>query len=473
MERLSGLDTGFLYAETETMHLAVGAILFFDRGSLSPLQSYDRILRLLSARIHLLPHFRKKVVDAPFGLVKPYWMDDLSFSLANHVRLCFENEVVNREAVIDFAAKVIAAPLNRSRPLWELSIIPSVGQNNFAIVAKIHHALTDGISGVEALASLFDLTDEFDVEAIPDSYLPSPNPDPTELLGDTLFGLVGNFVKTAAGGVSAARWISQMFASSADQRNSKLIKDLIVVAPRIGTTGSISPSRRLLVESIPLSLVKAVARNLSVKVNDVLVTLCHASLVGYLEEHFPGLPKDLVVLLPVSVRTDLPETASKNRLSALLVGLPTGYETFADLLMEIHKRIEEAKSIHSDLGPTVLYDIAEVIPPVFVSQIFKLVEKSKVFGAIPPPFNYVVSNVPGPNFDLYLAGSRLDEVVPIAPISDGSGLTFAFLSYREGLSLGVLLDPVLFPEGESLMKHFHAAVESIQSIGRKPKTTKQ
>ena len=285
MEFLSGLDAAFLAAETDNMPLNVGGILVFDRGTQSDIESYDGILRVFSARIHKLPHFRKKVVNAPLGLVQPYWIDDLSFSVNNHIHLAFPNEEVDLDQVLDFASSLMSECLERSRPLWDLFVIPRVHKNRLVIVARLHHALTDGVTGMEALAAVFDLTEEFDRGGQPAAHVPEGPPSQLEVGVRTLFGVSDHVRSLISTGISAIKDLPDILVDSDREATLKSAGNLMFVPKRTGASGSISSERQILSKDINLKRVSKIAKANGVKVNDVLITICHGALVRYLKSH--------------------------------------------------------------------------------------------------------------------------------------------------------------------------------------------
>ena len=447
------------------MPLNVGGILLFDRGDLSPVDSYDRILRLLSARIHLFPHFRKKVVDAPFGLVQPYWVDDLSFSVSNHIHLAHSNEEVDLAQVLDFGSTVLPKRFDRSRPLWDLFLVPRVQGNRLAIIALMHHAMADGISGMEALASLFDLSQEFDLQALPKPHNPQEPPSQIEVAAKTLFDLTEHALTALAGGVSVVKGLPDIVSGVLKGDYSNRAADMVVVPKRTGTSGATSTRRRVVASGIDLKSLSIIAARHSVKVNDVLVAVCHAALVAYLKEQDFEVPESLVAMVPVSIHNQAGAKESKNKVSAMFLRIPTAFRGAEDLLVSVHGITDNAKTAHSEIGSFFFYDAAEVIPPFLLQTVFRIAADTELFDLVPPMFNYVVSNVPGPDVDLFLAGCRLENVIPMAPVADGSGITFAFVSYRKTVNLGLVLDPKLYPDGERILREFDRILAELLELG--------
>lgn len=461
MESLRGLDAAFLAAETNTMPLNVGGILVFDRGRLSELESYDRILRLFAARIHLFPHFRKKVVSAPLGLVQPYWVDDDAFSLSNHIQLALSDEEVDMKAVLEFASQVIPQHLDRSKPLWMLYVIPRVKENRIVLIAKLHHAITDGISGMEALASMFDLNDDFDRNLKAAPYIPAPPPSQLEVAAKTFLDLGEHFVSAISAGIGTAKDLPNALVRAASEERINFANELVFKPRRSGSTGAISSTRRIISKSMDLEDISKVAKTGGVKVNDVLIALSHATLVSYLSQVDAPLPESLIAMIPVSIHGDSSDVQSKNKVSALFLSIPTAVEDIKELLSVVHEISDRAKSVHSAIGSTFFYNLAEMIPPVLLETAFRTATGSSMFNVAPPPFNYVVSNVPGPDVELYLAGNRLERVIPFAPVADGSGITFAYLSYRNSISLGLVVDPSLFPRSDDLSDILDKTVDAL------------
>ncbi|NNN19899.1 MAG: hypothetical protein HKL84_08625 [Acidimicrobiaceae bacterium] len=260
MESLSGLDAAFLAAETDTMPLNVGGILVFERGTLSEVESYDRILRVFASRIHLLPHFRKKVVNAPFGLVQPYWVDDPSFSLSNHIHLVYPSEEVALNQVLEFAGLILAERFDRARPLWDLFVLPRVEGGRFVLIAKLHHAIIDGISGMEALESLFDLSQESDLATHPVAHIPESPPSRIEVAAMTLFGLTDHTLMALSGGASALKKLPDTFAESFSGHNFNQAEEMRVRTSRTGASGSISSAREVVAHEMDLKKLSVIAK---------------------------------------------------------------------------------------------------------------------------------------------------------------------------------------------------------------------
>ncbi len=446
LDWLSGLDAAFLAAETDVMPLNVGAILVFDKGTQSDIESYDRVLRLFAARIHRFPHFRKKIVNAPWKLVQPYWVDYLSFSLSSHVHLAFADEEVELEKVFEFAASILRLRLDRSRPLWDLYVLPRVDGNRLAIIAKLHHAVTDGISGMEALAGLFDSAQNVDEDLRPKEHVPESPPSQFEVATRTFFGVAEHALSAISMGVSSAKELPHVVAGASNNDSVlEALGDMMPRPMRTGASRSISAERKVISQRLKVKDVVAVARSSGVKVNDVLLALSHAAVVAYLRAHGLDLPEALVAMVPISIQGEPGALDSKNKISAFFPTIPTSIADPIELLEKVHEITERAKVVHSGVGPMFFYNISQVVPPILVESVFNAVSKVELFRLVPPPFNYVVSNVPGPNLDLFLAGNRLEAVYPLAPVSDGSGMTFAYVSYRGYVFLGLTVDPSLFP----------------------------
>ncbi len=447
------------------MPLNVGGILVFDLGTQSEIESYDGILRVFSARLHKLPHFRKKAVNAPLGLVQPYWIDDLSFSLNNHIHLAFPNEEVDLDQVMDFASSLMSERLDRSRPLWDLSVIPRVHKNRLVIVARLHHALTDGITGMEALAAIFDVTEEFDRNGQPAAHVPEAPPSQLEVGVRTLIGVSDHVRSFISSGVSAIKDLPDALADSDRESTLKLASNLMFVPRRTGANGSISSERQILSKDIDLKRVANIAKANGVKVNDVLITICHGALVMYLNSHGLSLPDSLIAMVPVSIHDHSANHESKNKVSALFLTIPTDFEGWRELLLEVHEITDQAKkALNSGIGAMFLYNVADALPPVLLEVLFRTATGSEIFRFVPPAFNYVVSNVPGPDIDLFLAGNRLERVIPLAPVADGSGITFAFVSYRDVISLGLVTESALYPGIEEVDSSIDRILDGLFSV---------
>jgi WS/DGAT/MGAT family acyltransferase len=362
-------------------------------------------------------------------------------------------------------SRIVARPLDRSRPLWELYVIHGLeGGTNVAVLTKIHHALIDGMSGAEIMGLLLDLSPEG--RELPDAPEPAPDRDPSdlELLGRSLVGLpryplrllrslpaaVPNIDETPFGVLPGAGTVSRLAAAlqravgGGDQRRSLERKPL--VAPKTSFNGRISPHRRFAFGSLRLEAVKEVKNAHGCTVNDVVVSVCASAVRRWLIEH-DELPADpLVAQIPISVRSDDQAGTYGNRIMLMAAPLFTNEPDPIRRLYMTHEAMLEVKERHRALPAELLQDANHFIPPAVFHRAAQLTFRLSTSRPGRPTWNLVVSNVPGPQLPLYMAGAKLVANYPVSVITDGMGLNITVMSYDGDLDFGIVGDRDQIPD---------------------------
>jgi diacylglycerol O-acyltransferase / wax synthase len=437
-DRLSALDESFLHLERADTPMHVGAVVVLEGDPFyGPDGRFrlDDVRALVRSRLATLPRFRRTVVAAPLGAGRPIWVDDPDFDVARHVGLTALPEPGTRRQLLTLAERLIAQVLDRAHPLWQMWFVEGLdGGKRVGLVHRSHHALTDGISGVDIATALLDL----DVHAPPDppsTWSPEPGPDPTELLVDT-FRTNTARVMGAAG---RARDAARMPLVAADQvgRLGRSLGSLVtsgVVAPRLSHNASLAPGRRLETMTVPLDLLHAVSAAFGCTVNDVALTAVgggFARLLGSREE----LADDLVVkmLCPVSLRVEADRAQLGNRISTMLVPVPIGQRDARARLAAVRASTAELKERGQAVGTATIFGLGEYVTPSLLGLAARALH-GQPFG------NLVMSNIPGPPVPLYLLGAQMLEVYPVLPLSQNLTLNVAVLSYCDQLHVGLVGD---------------------------------
>jgi diacylglycerol O-acyltransferase len=466
LRQLTSVDAQFLALESarQTGHVAGLAILDPTTAPGGHIGIED-IKRLMEERLPLLPPLRWRLAEVPLGLDYPYWIDDPDFDLDFHVReLALPAPGVERQ-LGEQVSRIVARPLDRARPLWELYLIHGLeGGNNVAILTKIHHALIDGMSGAEIMGLLLDLAPEG--RELPEAPPPERDHDPSdiELLGRGLLGLpryparllrslpaaVPNIEDTpfgvlpGAGTVGRLAGAVQRAVGAGGDRPSLDRKPL--VAPRTSFNGRISPHRRFAFGSLPLDTVKEVKNAHGCTVNDVVVSVCASAVRRWLVEH-EELPADpLVAQIPISVRTGEQAGTYGNRIMLMAAPLFTNEPDPIRRLYATHDAMSEVKERHKALPAELLQDANHFIPPAVFHRAAQLTFRLSTARPGRPTWNLVVSNVPGPQFPLYMAGGRLLANYPVSVITDGMGMNITVMSYDGHLDFGIIGDRDQIPD---------------------------
>ncbi len=480
MEQLSGLDAAFLALDSHHTTGHVGGIQVFEAiGPDGRELTRDRLLDVVAQRIHLVPPMRRRVVEVPLGLGRPYWLQDPAVDLDHHVRERTLPRPGTLRQLAALVARIHSRALDRSRPLWELHLIHGLEGGRSALYAKLHHAMIDGMAGQEISAALFD--------ASPDGRLvpPSPRwtadtePGPVELLGRAVVSLAGQPSRLARLGADVVRSAPSLLTlvgarlpgagRMADGRDGDDGEPPVRVpgrAPATPFNRNVSAHRRLALRTVPLDVVQAVKTAAGMTVNDVVLAACAGALRRWLARHDALPDSPLIVAVPVSVRSPTARGVKRgdgtfgNRVSVMLATLPTDLEDPVDRLRVVHRATLLAKGHHRAIPANLLADVFQVALPPLLDLTVRANARLRVLERA-GLFNLIVSNVPGPSVPLYLAGHRVLASYPVSAVADGQGLNITVLSYLDGLHVGVTADRELVPDVDLLAGWLVEEIENL------------
>ena len=487
MRQLTSLDAQFLAVESARTYGHVGGLAIYDPSTApgGDLTTKD-LCRLVGERLHLLPPFTWKLVNVPFGLDLPYWIEDPDFDLDFHIRESAVPPPGDRARVAETVARIFARPLDRSRPLWELYLIHGLENGRSALLTKVHHAVVDGVSGAEILSVLLDPSPEGrEIPPAPKARKKERKPGELEMLGRGVAGLPFQPLRALRSAPGALTHLTEIPGANAfpvvptinramtevrrrfggAEQDPSVLEITTARPPRTRFNGRISAHRRFAYGSLPLADVKAVKNELGVTVNDVVVTLCTTAVRNWLIAR-ADLPEDpLVAMVPVSVRTEEQQGTFGNRISAMTVPVPTNVADPKDRLMRAHQLLASAKNLHKALPASLLTDATSFIPPAVAARAARTTVE--VLGRTRPPLNLVISNVPGPRIPLYCAGARMEGHFPVSVVVDGVGLNMTVMSYRDHVDFGIIADRDQIDDVWELMAGVEDAMaELLAVIGR-------
>lgn len=457
MRQLTGLDAQFLALETprQSGHVSGLAVLDPSTRPNGRLELGD-VHRLIAERLPLLPPFRWRLREVPLGLDYPYWIDDPDFDLEYHVRELAIPPPPTDAKVSEQVARIFARPLDRTRPLWETYLIHGVQEGHVALLTKIHHAVIDGLSGAEILSALLDLAPEGRDPPTPLQAKPDEEPGEFEMLARGLLGTPRYLQRVISAlpstlpniedapilseipGAKTVGRTSERIARVLRRRQSRVLEHTTLQRPRTSFNGRVSPHRRFAFGQLSLDEVKAIKNAQGCTVNDVIVSLCAGAVRRWLLEHreLPEVP--LVTQVPVSVRSEEELGTYGNRIGMMSVPLFTNEGDPFRRLRLTHEAMRTAKEHHKALPAHLLQDATQFIPPAVFARAARV--SFSLAAARKPIWNLVVSNVPGPQFPLYLAGARLVANYPVSVITDGMGLNITVMSYCGHLDFGIVAD---------------------------------
>ena len=481
MRQLTSLDTQFLAIEDGRQAGHVGSLGIYDPTT-APFGelNVDVMMRLLSDRMHLLPVLRWRLLEVPFGLDFPYWVEDEHFDLEFHVRDLALPAPGNDRQLARQVARLHSRRLDRARPLWEMYVISGLESGHVAIYTKIHHSVIDGISGGEIVGLLLDQTPEI---RTPDGAAPTkagPRAGTAELAARAMLGLpryplrllgsipraMPNLDETVFSVIPGAARVGRFlgrFESMVRGDGNKVIRPT-QAAPRTSFNGKVTAHRRFVFGQLPLDRVKALKNAHGVTLNDVIVALCAGAVRQWLIAHDELPAEPLVAQVPVSVRTKEEAGTYGNRILMLAAALHTEIADPVERLMQTSADLTVMKDRHKALPAQLLSDANNFIPPALFSRAARLTLSLGSSAMGHPTWNLVVSNVPGPQFDLYCAGAKLLANYPVSVITDGLGLNITVMSYAGHLDIGILADREQMPDLWNLIGWLEDSLVELEKV---------
>ena len=451
MEQLSGQDASFVYLDTPTTPMHIGSVGIYD-PSTAPggFVRFKDILHHVDSRLDKARSFRQKLVRVPFDLDHPYWVEDANFDIEYHIRhLALPQPGDWRQLCIQ-VARLQARPMDLSKPLWEFNIIegldniPGIPKGSFALMAKVHHAAIDGLSGVELSAAVHDIEPKAVESNVKSSWKPESGPALGEMLFRTWLNSVKQpvrFAKTLANTVpGVARLGKEIAGGDVSLKNTKM-------APQTKLNGKVSSHRVWDGTVFQLSDIRAIKDRLEgATVNDVILTISGGGLRKYLAKH-DDLPKQtLSAMAPISVRAEGEKDALGNLVSAMVVPLGTHIDDPAERLRFIHKETKNSKAMTNAVGARTLTDYSQFMPAALAGLAARLHTRLGVSNLHSPVFNVVATNVPGPRIPLYFAGAKMVRMMGTGPVFDGMGMINAIYSYGTEIAISFTADRDMVPD---------------------------
>ena len=471
-DRLTALDSTFLHLEDHsTAHMHVASVMVFEGAAPTLHELIDHV----QSRLHLVPRYRQRLAFVPLGQGRPVWADDPHFNAYYHIRHTALPKPADEVALKRLAGRVFSQRLDRSKPLWEIWLVQSMAGGRFALIAKTHHALVDGISGVDITTVLFDSARHPAAPTAPATpWSAKPLPGRAKLLGEALIERSTVPAEMARGARRLLRTPRRALGQVKDGLASvgaTTLAGINAPAPPSPFNVDIGPHRRYTFVDADLARFKAIKDSLGGTLNDVVLAAVALALGRYLRDH--GEDTDGLVLkamVPVSVRTKAQRGALGNQVAAMWAPLPVGVENPAECLRKIAASMADLKESGQAVGAQVLTNLAGFAPPTILSQAARLQARQ-------PFFNLVVTNVPGPQFPLYLLGRRLEVLYPVVPLAQRQALGIAVMSYDGHLGFGLLGDYDALPELEAIEQDLEQAIASLARAAgvraRSPRTTRR
>jgi len=460
-ESLSAQDNSFLLIESPTLHMHVSSIQIFDVGPLATEQGgvdVDSIKRFTESVLFRIPRYRQKLRYIPFENT-PVWVDDAHFRIDYHIRHTSLPRPGTEAQLKEVAARIQAQQLDRKRPLWEIWVVEGLEGGRFALISKIHHCMIDGSSGVDISQILQSPTPDREIKEAP-AFRPRPSPSPSELLVGTWRERIGLPSRILEG--------VREFGSETENIGEELrvrmnaITDMYAAQGRKSSetpmNGTLGPHRSFEWMRMPLDDIKKVRRGLGCTLNDVVLTVLTGAFRDYLIHRRVDVRNlEFRAQTPVSVRSEKERGQLGNRISSWLVDLPVDEADPLKQVARIHETTQELKESRQALGVDMMMKAMSVMPTSLMSLGVQAASGS---------MSTLVTNVPGPQFPLYLLGAEMLEMFPAVPLLQNVGVGVALISYNGRLCWGFNADAELVPDLGDFVAMVGTAYERVAAAAK-------
>lgn len=465
-EKISGQDATFLYAESPSSPMQIATLTIVE-GSLQ----FEDFKAIVASKLHLIPKFRKRLLNVPFDLDYPYWVDDPNFDIDLHINRVKLPEPANWKTLRELTSSIFSNPLDLRRPLWSISFIEGldevsqVPKGSVAIVAKVHHVMIDGSSGVGIMGILFDKTaDEKDKE------IPKPKPFEPEPLPDELNLLLKSSVDFFKNPFKLPKLIGEtaVTMTKSQIKNKFKIKPTIFKnrypTPKTIFNNSISPKRTWGTAILSFDRINNLRKIMNVSVNDLILAICAGGIRKYLleKEKLPVQP--LVANVPISIRVKGEKQKMDNQISNMLVKIATHIENPIERVEYIHEQTNQGKTRHKAIGAKALSKMADAVPFGLANLAAGLYSKYNIKEFHRPPFNVTITNVPGPQNALYLRGHKIVSIFGLTPVLDGFGLIIAAFSYNGLVSITTTSDAKTMPDADKFSRYIRESANELEEV---------
>jgi WS/DGAT/MGAT family acyltransferase len=461
VKQLTGLDGSFLYMETPTSFGHVNGLAIYERPS-ADFEPYQAVYRRFASKVGELEPMRRRIVEVPLHLDHPYWINDPAFDLDFHIRHMSLAPPGRPDQLADQIARIVGRPMDRTRPLWEVYVIEGLEDDSWALLTKYHHATIDGASGVLMMTLMNDLTPDAPPPGESPPWEPEEIPSDLELLRLTIANLLRNPAKAMrtqlrmvrdvanAAGVtsigSAAQQAGAAIKAVTSRNDGPRVSLPLSSAPPTPWNKSITAHRRFAMRNAKLSDLKRIKAETGGTLNDIVMAICAGALRNYLIEHDALPDRALRAMVPVSIRTGDEAEPWTNRVSSLVVDLPTHLELPLERVGACREAMDIAKRQFELVPAEALVDIQQYSSPVVATAATRLASRLKLADRIDAPVNVIISNVPGPRQPLYMQGARMRTYIPVSTIAEGMGLNITVHSYLDELEFGLIACRELVPD---------------------------
>ncbi|QNM85821.1 wax ester/triacylglycerol synthase family O-acyltransferase [Polaribacter pectinis] len=473
-EQISGQDATFLYADSPSspMHIATLTIV---EGSLK----FDDFREMVASKLHLIPKFRKRLVNVPLKLDYPYWADDPNFDIDLHLNRLKLPDPANWKTLRDLTSNIFSSSLDLKRPLWSVYFIEGLDEINqipkgsVGIVTKVHHVMVDGSSGVGIMGLLFDKDEKAEDKkpAKPKPFDPEPLPDELSLLLKSTYSFLKNPLKIPK--LVSETAVSMMKGKiNAQLKNKRTFQKSAYPVPKTIFNGSVSPKRTWGTAILSFERINTLRKIMDVSINDIILAICAGGIRKYLEEREQLPVQPLVANVPISIRVKGEKQKMNNQISNMLVRIATHIKDPIERLEYIQEQTNLGKTRHKAVGAKSLAKMADAVPFGLANLAAGLYSKYNIKEFHRPPFNVTITNVPGPKGLLYLKGHKIVGIFGLTPVLDGFGLIIAAFSYNGQVTITTTSDAKTMPDADKFSRYIRDSANELEEIILKKKEEK-
>ncbi|MDG9670376.1 wax ester/triacylglycerol synthase family O-acyltransferase [Hahella sp. CR1] len=464
MQQLSELDASFLYLETENAPMHIGGVYVLDCSEQNSGLSFEAFYQHIESRLPTARQFRQRLVEVPLKLDHPYWVDDPDFDLRNHLRHVHLPAPGGEEQLLQLTSAILAEPLSRERPLWEITLAGGHRSNgakkcnSCALIVKIHHSIINGATGEELMSALLDFSPEPAKRASQQAWSPSPLPSKTRLISNVYGSALNTPFRLANMAKDAA---ASAFYTLLVQRLHRLaLPPALFSAPPTSFNRAIGKERSLAYFACDLERLKQLKKqHEDITLNDVVMTLCSEVLIRYLQALNEDVERPLIAVSPISVRSKRIDSPTGSQLSAMLISLATNEPNLAIRLKSIHDNATSSQIYGQAISAARL---TQLIPSSMLGLSARIYTEFQLAQRHKPLFNIPITNIPGPQTPLYFNGAKVTKQLGSAPLFDGLGLSIVVVSYNGEVTFTLTSNPKVITNPADLTKHFENAITQLE-----------
>jgi diacylglycerol O-acyltransferase len=461
IQRLSPLDASFLHLETRNNHMHIGGVAIFEPGPWkSSEERYEALVRHIEPRLDLMPRYRQKVAFLPMNVDMPVWHDDSKFDIKFHVRRAALPSPGGDREIADLVERIFSRQLDRRHPLWELYYVEGLQKGRWALISKTHHSMVDGLSALELLTVLMDMSPDYEPPAEKSRWKPGRQPSPLDLVLTSLRERAAMPAGIVRGAVEAASNPGKLASALAERAGAVAVAVRESQAPDSPLNGPTGPSRAWRFSRFQIAEFKEVKNVFGATINDVVLGTVSGGLRKYLELHDEDVDSARIkALCPVSLRDDSQKTALGNVLAMLLVNLPVDEPFPAARMRKAKANVDRLKKSKQALGADILLKLAGYAPATLHGMVARA--SLRQLG-----YNIIVTNVPGPQWPLYSLGCQLVEAMPAAFLYEGQQVAIAIFSYMGGINFGYIADRHAFPDLDRFARCMEESFAELLDVAR-------